>query len=143
MNSEETMKEQKEKQTKKTKRYSPEELDILVEERANQKVASLLTVVDENMIMRVSQNGMVSIGKDTKKSVEPQMLTMLKQEADFIERSYLWKILYETPKKLAEETIFVNSQSLDDLKKGKSMLYTLSTQKKILDTFLSYVPMRK
>lgn len=62
----------------------------------------------------------------------------LHAEAMSLVSSNLWNILHNTPKKLAEEALFIKSESLADLQKGKTMLYTLATQQKILDILTSY-----
>ncbi len=70
------------------------------------------------------------------KAEEAQVLA-LKAEAEFILQSDLWKILNETPKELAMRAMFVAGESIDDMKKGRAMLYLLDTQKKILETLVS------
>jgi hypothetical protein len=107
-----------------------------IEEEADNKLNKLLSTVDTNKIVTIDKNhGIVYIGGV--KADEGQ-LTNLKAEAEALMRFDLWHLLYETPKELAQRTMFVHSESLDDLKKGKSMLYLLDSQKKIIDIFLSY-----
>ncbi len=50
----------------------------------------------------------------------------------------LWKIIQETPKELAQRAMFVAGESVDDMKKGRSMLYTLDSQKRIVEMFSGY-----
>lgn len=96
----------------------------------------MLSVVDMNSIVTVDKmNKLVYIGGI---KTDAMQLANLKAEAEFIVASSLWKLLYETPKELAQRSMFVSSETLADIQKGKSMLYTLSTQKNIIDTFRSY-----
>ena len=39
--------------------------------------------------------------------------------------------------------MFVAGESLDDMKKGRSILYTLASQQKIVDILKSYQPKQK
>jgi len=109
-----------------------------IDRLANEKLASLLSLVDPQKIVRIDKpRGIVYIGGNR---VDNNRLANLKAEAEFFLASDLWSLLYETPKALAEQAMFVSGESLDDMKKGRSMLYTLSTQKNIIDTFKSYTP---
>ncbi len=67
-------------------------------------------------------------------------LANLKAEADFLMQTDLWALLTETPRALAERAMFVQGETLDDLKKGRTILYTIATQKKIVETLASYAP---
>ncbi len=72
--------------------------------------------------------------------VDEARLTSLRAEAEALSQFDLWKLIQETPKALAERAMFVNGETLEDLKKGRSILYTLATQKRIVDTFKNYAP---
>ncbi len=72
--------------------------------------------------------------------VDEARLKSLQAEAEALTQFDLWKLIQETPKALAERAMFVSGESLDDLKKGRSILYTLATQKRIVDTFKNYAP---
>lgn len=104
----------------------------LMEKRLNE----MLSVVDDKHVVTLDKaRGMVYIG-----GVKADELTLqnLKAEADFITESTIWKLIHNTPKELAMRSIFVSSESLDDLRKGKSMLYVLSSQENIVNTFKGY-----
>ena len=102
---------------------------------ADKMLNDMLSVVDENKIISVNPRGQVYIGGEL---ADDAYLMNLKSEAEVLETYNLWTILYETPKKLAQEAMFVKGESLADMQKGKSMLYLLATQKKIIDTIKSY-----
>lgn len=106
----------------------------LMEKRLN----DMLSPVDLNNIVTLDKvHGIVYIGGIRADDLQ---LNNLKSEAEALTHFSLWKLIHETPKELASRAMFVDSESLDDMKKGKSILYTLSTQKKIIDTMLSYIP---
>jgi len=111
--------------------------DTKAEELAAKNLVALLTVVDFNNIIRVNAKGLVNIGDRQATDIE---LANLKAEAEFFLQSSLWKIIYESPKELAHRAMFLAGESLDDLKKGRSMLYTLESQKRILEMLKSYKP---
>lgn len=113
-----------------------DDIDKKVQELADKKLNILLSIVDYTKVVTMDkQHGLVFIGGN---KVAPETLANLKSEAEFILHSDIWQLLYESPKALAEKSMFVNGESLDDLKKGRSVLYGLSQQKNILDLFKGY-----
>ncbi len=114
-----------------------EDVDKRARELMEKRLNEMLSVVDDKHVVTLDkQRGMVYIG-----GIKADDLTLqnLKAEADFIIQSTIWKLIYNTPKELAMRAMFVNSESLDDMKKGKSMLYTLSAQENIINTFKGYI----
>lgn len=108
-----------------------DDLDKQANVLADQKVSNLLSNVDFNKVISADKTkGFVYIGGD---KADPARLNNLKAEADFLMESDIWKLLYETPKELAQRTMFIYSESLDDMKKGKSILFTLSQQQNIIN----------
>ncbi len=113
-----------------------DDIDDQAEKLAKQKLSDLLAGVDLHKIVTIDkQRGIVYIGGE---KVEEGRLASLKSEAEYFTHSDLWVLLHETPKELAQRTMFVSGETLADMQKGKSVLYTLSTQKNIIDMFLSY-----
>jgi hypothetical protein len=109
-----------------------------IEELANAKLASLLSVVDMSKIVKIDKiKKVVYIGDEVADAIK---LSNLKAEAEFMTQSELFKLLYNTPKELAQRAMFVEGKDLADMQKGKSILYTLSNQQNIIDIFLSYNP---
>src|SRR3990167_4581291 len=113
--------------------YTQDEVDLFVKRELN----SLLSNVDLTKIIAKDPRGLILIGGE---HATNGRLTNLKAEAEFLLQTELWSLLYETPKELAQRAMFITSESLDDIKKGKSILYTLSIQKNILDLLKAYVP---
>lgn len=108
-------------------------VDSLVKDKLN----DLLSPVDAHKIVTLDKtHGIIFIGGV---KAEDGRLSNLKAEAEFFMQSDLWQLIYETPKELASRAMFINGETLSDLQKGKSMLYTLSTQKNILETFKGYI----
>lgn len=103
---------------------------------ADSMLMALLTPVDLRSVLTVNkvQKKLYIQGE----IVDQATLANLKAEAEFIAQSSVWNLLYETPKKLAQDAMFRNSESLADMQKGKSILYALDSQKNILDTLLSF-----
>lgn len=105
---------------------------------AKQELNKLLSVVDESLI--------VAFNKTTKKffiggvEADPARLANLKAEAQFFEESDLWKIINQTIRELAQRAMFVDGKTLEDMQKGRSMLYLLDSQKKIVESFKTAVP---
>lgn len=112
-----------------------DDLDKQAEELSKKKLNDLLSPIDMNSIVTINkQLGAIFIGAER---IDESRLAALKAEADFILASDLWHILQETPKELAHKAMFVAGDSLDDMKKGRSILYCLSSQRNIIDTFRS------
>lgn len=103
-----------------------------LDELAKDNLSNLLSVVDYKKVISIDKTtGLIYIGGQT---VEDSYLKNLKAEAEALLVSDLWKVLYESPKALAEKAMFVDGKTMDDLVKGRAMLYTLDTLKNILTT---------
>ncbi len=113
------------------------DVDTKAKELSTKQVNDLLSPTDLRKIVTLDkQRGIIFIGGE---KAEEGRLANLKQEAEFFLQSDLWSLLYETPKELASRAMFVQGETLADLQKGKSILYTLSTQNNIVQTFKAYV----
>lgn len=101
------------------------------------RLTALLSPVDLSMIVSYdSRTRNVYIGGEP---ADPGRLGNLRAEAEFFEQSELWKLMKETPKRLAERAMFTDDGKIDtQLLKGRAMLFLLDTQQKLLDTFKSY-----
>ncbi len=114
-----------------------DDLDKKAEELAKIKLSELLSPVDLNKIVTWDKTkGFVYIGGQR---IEENRLASLKSEAEYFLGSELWQLIFETPKELAQRSMFVSGESLADLQKGKSILYTLASQRNIIDVFKLYV----
>ncbi len=108
------------------------------EELAKEKLEALLAVVDERKIISFSEREKaVYIGGE--RVTDPKMLSNLKSEADAIVNFDLWQVLTETPKRLAQKALFEDDGKSEILHaKGRSILYMLDTQQKIIKILRSY-----
>lgn len=93
----------------------------------------LLTPINWSYVVKYNPtNKVLTIGD---LPVEAARLANLRAEAQFIMESDLWKLLNETPRAEAHNSMFVKGETLDDMKKGKSMLFILKQQQNIVDIF--------
>lgn len=107
-----------------------------MDDKVKQALNDLLSPVDLHKIVSFDKTkGIILIGGE--RATHEQLLN-LQSEAAFLKESTLWSVLYETPKELAHRSLFTQGDSLDDLKKGRTILYTLSTQKNIIDILMQY-----
>lgn len=114
-----------------------DEVDKKAEELAQVKLASLLSNVDLSKLFTMDKKtGLFYIGG---KTADDRRLSNLKNEAEFLLQSDLWQVMYETTKELASRQMFVAGESLADMQKGKSILYTLDSQKKLVEKLGSYI----
>lgn len=108
------------------------------QEKAKQLLNDLLSPVDLKAVVALdSRTRQIHIGGEP---AEAARLANLKSEAEFLVESDLWKLLHETPKELAQRAMFVDGKSLDDMQKGRSILYVLATQKRIVELLRSVIP---
>lgn len=113
-----------------------EDIAEKVSDGLQEALVHLLSSVDYAKVVTMDkQRGLVFIGG---KKATPDKLSNIKAEAEFILNSEIWKLLYESPKALAEKAMFINGESIEDMRKGRATLYCLSQQKNILDLFKSY-----
>lgn len=109
-----------------------------IEGAVRKRMDELLSPIDTNKIVAFDKSaGAIIIGGER---VDDSRLANLKSEAEALEQFDLWRLLHETPKELAQRALFVEGDTSDQLRKGRTMLYTLSTQQRIMDTLKSYVP---
>lgn len=104
------------------------------DEELDQRLNDLLSNVDLHKIVTLDKTGILRMGGEM---IDQARINNLRAEAEFLEQSDIWGLLTETPKELAQRSLFVEGDSLDNLKKGRTILYTLSTQGTILKTLLN------
>ena len=94
------------------------------------------SVVDPNHIVaQDAKRGLIYIGGEL---ADHPRLHNLRAEAEAILQMDIWKILCETPKELAHKEMFINGDDAASIQKGRSILFMLHTQKKILEILKSY-----
>lgn len=114
-----------------------DDLDLKAEELAKKKVGELLGGVDLEQVVTVDRRmNAILIGG---RPAEEGLLNTLRSEVEFLLSSEIWKLIQETPKKLAERALFLEGENMDSLIKGRAILYTLSTQENIVNKLRDYV----
>lgn len=110
--------------------------EVPIEDYVEKRMIELLSPIDPNKVISFNTKiGKIYIGNEP--ATEAQ-LSNLKSEAEALCGFDLWPLLNESIKTLAERAMFVDGDNIETMRKGRSMLYTLSTQKKILDTVMSF-----
>lgn len=114
-----------------------DDLEAQAEQLANLKLATLLTGMSLNSIVTVDKaKGALFIGGER---ADAMHLANLKSEAEFLVNSELWQLLSDTPRRLAEKAMFTDDGTLENLLiKGRAILFTLDTQRNILDILQSF-----
>lgn len=120
------------KDLEETNVYNTEEK---AKELADKMINDLLTPVDLNKILTINkEKGFIFVGGVQVDDIQAQNL---KAEAEFMTQSEIWKVLYASPKSLAESALFRDDGKSEVLHaKGRAILYVLDTQKKIIDTLM-------
>jgi len=102
-----------------------------------EELAKMLGFVDDKSIITFDEKtGVIFIGGER---VVDDKLANLKSESEFMLKSELWKILNETIRHLAYETMFIKSTTYDDMRSGKMLLYHLGMQQRIMTILSAYV----
>ncbi len=110
----------------------------MAEELTHAKFTEMLSPVDWNHVMSVdTRKGFVFIGKV---QADPALLQTLKSEAEMLSTMEIWKLLTESPNALAQQVMFKTGEDVLAFHKGRSMLYHLDSQKKIVETLMGYQP---
>ena len=121
--------------------YSPDPQPLNIEAQVEARLNEMLSVVDPKMVVTFdAKTKQVFIGNEL--ASEGQLMN-LKAEAEALSSFQLWGIICESIKALAERAMFIDGENIDTMRKGRSVLYTLSTQKRIVDTFKSVRPVDK
>jgi hypothetical protein len=109
-----------------------DDLDAQAKELAEKKLGQLLAPIDITQV--VSQKGKILYLGD--RIIEEGTLNNLHSEAQFLVGSEIWKVIQDTPRQLAQMAMFVDDGKIENqLIKGRAMLYTLDTQKRIVEIF--------
>lgn len=110
-----------------------DDIDRQAKELAEKKLETLLSPIEWSKVVSVNKTTkQIYLGNEV---ITPEKLANLKAEAKFMQDSELWKLMCDTPKYEAQISMFVKGESLDDMKKGKIMLFTLSQQENIINLF--------
>ncbi len=107
-----------------------DDLDDQADLLAVQKLQNMLTGVDLTRVVTMTRTGLIYIGGEKADEIR---LQNLRAEAEALVQMEIWKLIHETPRELAQKQMFVSSETLDDVKKGKAVLFLLSQQDNIVE----------
>lgn len=117
--------------------YQAVEITQSIKDAAEKQVSELLGTVDEKEIIMIDEKrGFVFVGGER---ITPELALNMKQEAEMIKGTYLWKLMTTTIEASAQKRIFKDSEKPEHILAGKMALYNLSLFKKILTMFSNYV----
>ena len=105
-----------------------------METEKNKLLKDLLCVVNIEDVMTADKQGNLFLGGTKLQETE---LDSLRAEAEFLTNTHLWKILTMSLKEQAMKVMFEQSQTFDDMRAGKMMLYNLSVQENIVNLIKS------
>jgi hypothetical protein len=89
-----------------------------------------LNKVEHDEVLTLDKSGRPFLGG---KELKMEEFERLKKEAKMIKETSLWKILTETLRHQAYLTMFEKSKNWEDMLTGKSMLYNIGVQEKIVE----------
>lgn len=108
-----------------------------IEELVNERLKALFTPINlRDVVTLDKKGGIIYIGGVR---ADDSRLQNLHAEAEFFMESDLWRVINETAKQLAQMSMFVAGDSIEDMKKGRAVLFTLDSQQKIVGLFKNYI----
>lgn len=96
----------------------------------NWALKKLFPVFNLENVLTVDKAGRLYLNK---KLVDGKKLANLKEQVRLVKNSELWSIMSETLLYQAQQTMFNESKTLQDLMNGKMICYTVDVQSKILE----------
>lgn len=101
----------------------------------NWLLKTVLRAISVQDVMRIDERSRkIFLGGEI---IDEKQLRMLREEAGYIKRTFLWKVLTNTLAEQARLTMFTHSKSWEDMLIGKMMLYNIDVQEKVLETILT------
>lgn len=110
------------------------EINYLAEDLANKKIQDLGYGFNPDDVMTTSKNpdGTVRLVYLGGEQLGGQEVRNLQQEVKFLRSSKIWPIITDTLKSQAHDLIVNKSQTFEDMRSGKMMVFNLSVQDNIL-----------
>lgn len=96
---------------------------------ANWLLRHLLNAIVIEDVLKIERGQFIIGGQ----AMQENERAALREEARFVSKTRLWQIMQETLKATAQEKMFEKSVDFDDMKFGKTMLYNLDIQQKLID----------
>lgn len=108
-----------------------DDLDKRAQIIADKKVKDLYVPIKMEHVITMTKNGVIYINGE---QADDARLANLKNEAEALLQFDLFKVLHDTPRALAEKSMFLEDGEITtQLLKGRAVIYMLDSQKKILD----------
>ena len=107
-----------------------------VESLVNKRMAELNYSVNPDDVISATQDragNTIEIRQGDKVLTKTEIRN-LKSQVDFFRESQLYKLLMETPKDKAQQIMFQKSQTYDDMKSGKMLIFAIDILEKILQS---------
>lgn len=95
----------------------------------NNVSSRLFPIVNLEKVLTSNKQGAIFLNG---KQIDGKKLADLKQEVHLFQNTQLWEIIHNTLVHQAQQIIFTNSQTLQDVLNGKMVLYTLDVQNQII-----------
>lgn len=109
--------------------------DPNLEKTKNELLKEYFCAVTLDDIMTIDRLGGIKLDGEKLSSGEALGLY---EEARYFQGSRLYKILMNSLRDQAQKVMYEKSESFDDMRNGKMMLYNLSVQENIIDAILKY-----
>jgi hypothetical protein len=93
----------------------------------------LKAIVLSDVLKMDEKTGVMTLGGE---KLTENELRGLKEEAGYIKRTRLWSVLTNTLQDQAHTVMFQKSKNWEDMVTGKTMLYNIDIQEKIIDMLL-------
>lgn len=111
-----------------------------LEKTKNELLKELFCAIVPDDIITVDKIGVIKIDGEALSEGESRALY---EEAKFFIESRIYKIIINTPKAQAMEIMYNKSETFDDMRNGKMMLYNLSLQENIVKAIMSFAKPKK
>jgi hypothetical protein len=115
-------------------------VELSEQEALTRLLGDKFNAIDPNKVVFVGTNSQgENVYRIAGKKLSPNQASLLRNEAQMIQKMQLWKVITETLKNTARLKMFEKSESFDDMRYGKAMLYNCDVMEQIVNK-LAEVP---
>lgn len=120
---------------------SKKENNLTEKEILTTLLSEMTGAIDPNKVFYVGSNTAGEIiYKLAGKKLTPVQSSLLRNEAQMISKMQLWKIMTETLRNTARLKMFEKSETFDDMRWGKAMLYNVDVMETIVNKLQEIQP---